>query len=119
MSENCDKLDNYLKNHHAYGKWIREDIYSIIKSKVLSSHIESLNVFNMDALENLLRANSFSDEKMIMADEYLIWIAALADFVKMYNIQGLDFKKDSIIDKFDGHITSMLQYIAYKLKHKL
>ena len=54
-----------------------------------------------------------------MVDEYLIWIAALADFVKMYNIQGLGFKEDSIIDKFDGCILSMLQYIAYKLKHKL
>lgn len=37
LSENSD---NYLKNYHNYGKWIKEDINHIIKEKVLSSYIK-------------------------------------------------------------------------------
>ncbi len=119
LSENCDKPDNYLKNYHNYGKWIREDIDTIIQKKVLSSHIKKLNVFNMSALEKLLWVNSFSGDKLTMIDEYLIWIASLSDAVQLYNIQGLNNVDNSIIDKFNGNITSILQFIVFKLKHKL
>jgi len=118
LSDDSDKPDEYLKNYHNYGKWIKEDIYPIIEEKVLSSYIRSLNVFNMESLEKLLKANSSSKEKTTMIDEYLIWIATLADFVKIYNVQGVDIKKNSFIDKFDSSIICRLQYTFYKLKHR-
>lgn len=119
LSENSEKPDDYLKNFHNYGKWIKEDLYNIIKEKILSSQIKNLNIFNVSILERLLKENSFLGEKITMIDEYLIWIATLADFVKIYDVKGLNLKKCLLIDSFDSILMSRLQYFAYKSKHLL
>lgn len=117
LLDNCENPDSYLKNYHNYGKWIREDISSIIKNKVLSSHIESLGLFNMEALQKLLWLNSYSNNKMLMIDEYLIWIASLSDLIQNYNIKGLDVNNNSMVDKLDSNVISVLHYIIHKMKN--
>ncbi|HIP33478.1 MAG TPA: hypothetical protein EYG89_01800 [Bacteroidia bacterium] len=120
LTENCDYSDGYSKNYHSYGKWIREDLYPLLKTKVLSKAVEDLNIFNMDALEKLFWINSFSNqESLTKTDEHLIWLASLSDCVKMYDIKGIEDKNFSFQDSIDGKFTSALHYIAYNLKLKL
>jgi Asparagine synthase len=119
LSENLDGHDGYSKNYHNYGEWIRKDINPLIKEKVLSSNIESLNVFNMKVLRNLVMVNSFSKGKMMIIDEYLVWLASLSDFVKQYDIKGLDLKRNILQDKIDSNVLSILHFIAFKIKNSL
>lgn len=65
---------------------------------------------------SVLETNFNSKKKITMLDEYFIWIATL---VKMYDIKGLDFNKNLLVDTFDSIVISRLQYFAYKLKHTL
>lgn len=118
---NDNPSDNFSKESHTYGKWIREDLYSEIKKKVLSDEINNMNIFNMDSLENLFWINSFSKQNSLTKiDEQLIWIASLSNSIKTFKIENNDINKNnSIYDKFDGNITSLAHYIAFYLKLKL
>lgn len=113
-----DTPDNLKKVYHNYGDWIRNDLHQIIKEKVMSSSIESLNMFNMESLECLLNANYKHTGKMSIADEYLIWIAALSDFINIYNIKGLPVNKTGYFNKQLNKWNTSAQYILFKFKHR-
>ena len=105
-----EAMDSYCSTHHHYGKWIRNELNATISKKVLSSTINDLNIFNMRALETTLKINRIStnQNKTTKADEVLIWIAALSDFVKRYDIRGSD-SEPTFFDFINGRILSPLQ----------
>ena len=108
------ELDGLSKLHHRYGEWIRNDIYHIIKDKVLSDHTSRLNIFNMDALSKGIKVYRRLSKQAghIKLDEIFIWIAALSDFVKMYEIQGIDDGK-ATVDYVNGNIVAPIQVVGY------
>ncbi|MCP4541875.1 MAG: hypothetical protein GY832_32500 [Chloroflexi bacterium] len=108
------KFDDLSKYHNHYGQWIKNDIYEIVESKVLSDYTSGLNIFNMDSLKNSMKANKRLSKQVeyIKLDEIFIWIAALADFVKMYEIQGID-SRQATVDGIDGNIVAPIQVVGY------
>lgn len=74
--------DRYIKNHHNYGKMIREEFLDIIQQKFNDTDLKEMNIFNMNSIERLIyyvktkpiNNSSFYEEK-------LLWIAAVAEFV--------------------------------------
>lgn len=105
-----DALDTYPSLHHRYGSWIRGELYEIIREKVLSDSIERLDVFNMQALASALAINRklTPQVRATKTDEISIWLAALADFVKMYDIQGWD-SHQTLLDVINGTVIGPLQ----------
>ncbi len=120
LSADNQKIDKYLKDYHSYGLWIRKDIYTIIKAKVISPYIENLGIFNMKSIKNLFLLNSFSKQsKHTKIDEILIWLATLSDYIRINNITTNMDKKSNIKDIVNGYITSIVHYVAFDLKLKI
>ena len=112
--------DLYSGTHHQYGQWIRNELYETISKKVLSSTISELNIFNMQALETILKVNRIctNQTKTSKADEILIWIAALSDFVKLYDIRGTA-SEATFFDFINGSIISPAQVAGLSLIKKI
>ena len=73
----------------------------IIKQKNRLKHIDPIAVIEM-----LNKSYTFGDRTFVEDINLTPWMAK-------------PNKENSIIDKFDDYMISILQYIAYKLKHKL
>ena len=99
--------------HHRYGEWIRGELYAIIREKVLSDCIERLNIFNMSAISSALAINRriTRQAKATKIDELSIWLAALADFVEMYDLQGCE-SEHTLMDAINGAILGPLQVVV-------
>lgn len=108
-----EAVDDYPSLHHRYGEWIRGELYEVIRAKVLSDSIARLNVFNMGALKSALTINRkiAGQVRATKMDEISIWLAALADFVEMYDVQGVDGKQ-TLVDSVNGVVVSPLQVVG-------
>ena len=73
----------------------------IIKQKNRPNYIDPIAV-----IEILNKSYTFGDRTFVEDINLTPWMAK-------------PNKENSIIDKFDDYMISILQYIAYKLKHKL
>ncbi|HET59817.1 MAG TPA: hypothetical protein ENN32_05565 [Chloroflexi bacterium] len=111
-----EAVDFYPSLHHRYGEWIRGELYEVIREKVLSDRIERLNIFNMQALASALTINRKLARKIqaTKMDEVSIWLAALADFVEMYDIQGFD-SHQTLLDVVNGTVIGPLQVAGLAL----
>lgn len=103
-----------------YGYWIRNDISETIKNKVFNANLDKLNVFNFDALHTSYNLNKkiSKGDRATKLDEIFIWLAALSDFVEMYDIKGRREIR-SILDTFNGQIISPMQVLALAGKNFL
>jgi hypothetical protein len=106
-------LDNHPSLSHRYGEWIRNDLFDLIKKKVLSENISQLNIFNMQALESTLEMNRRISRKATTTkiDEISIWLASLADFIQIYSIKGNE-SNQTFLDDFNSIIISPLEVIS-------
>lgn len=108
-----EPINAYPGLHHRYGEWIRGELYDLIREKALSQSINSLNIFNMQALSSALAHNRkiAHQVRATKMDEISIWLAALSEFVQIYNIQGYDYEQ-MLIDNINGTIVGPLQLMS-------
>jgi len=108
------KVDNYTKNYHNYGKWIKEDLSEKIEKKIFNGNLESLNIFNMFALRNMIQYNKkYGTDKLNRVDELLIWLASLSDMLGIYKIENRTIGEDGLCSKTYQNILSKMQLLIY------
>lgn len=111
--ESNQKSDGYSKEHNMYGKWIRNELHSLVEENVLSSEIDKLNIFNMEILEKTLKLNKEKSKinRHSRLDEILIWLAALRGTIKRYDL----ICEDSSMRKADlkSRVRTSLEVQAY------
>lgn len=81
-------LDDYSKNHHSYGSWLRQDLRDYVIGEIKSGSLQSLNIFNESALDFWCR--NWPSDKYSRADrldEKMAWLCSLSQFVRLYDIQ--------------------------------
>jgi len=117
--EKDQKSDGYSKSHHHYGRWIRNELYSDIKKKILSGNIESLGIFNIKAINYILNscAKFSKNDNMTKLDEIIIWLAAFNDFIQLYEIKGGGYKH-TIIDKVSAGFVTPIEFIGFKISKR-
>lgn len=103
-------MDDYPSLHHQYGRWIRGELFETIKEKVLSTQIDNLGIFNMQALETALEVNRKLTRQVraTKIDEISIWLAAVSDFIAMFDIQGTATDQ-TLVDMINGMIVSPVE----------
>jgi asparagine synthase (glutamine-hydrolysing) len=113
LQDSC-KADNYSKEYHSYGKWIKHELSKMIENKIYNGNIEKLNIFNMSTIDNMIKYNKkYGTAKLNRVDELLIWLASLSDMVNLYDIEGVNSKVQNNITKFTTNLVSKVQLIAY------
>lgn len=110
LSGSDKTIDAYPSANHRYGEWIRGDLYPIIRNKVLSGNLQRLQIFNMQAIESALALNRNLSRQTgaTKLDELSVWLAALADFVDLYAIQGVE-SEQTLADYISALLVSPLQ----------
>jgi hypothetical protein len=108
------QVDNYAKNYHNYGKWIKEDLSKEIEKKILNGNLESLNIFNISAIKNMMKYNKkYGTNSLNRADELLIWLASLSDMLEIYTIEKTAIQKDNFFNRNYQNILSKCQLFIY------
>lgn len=111
---NSIQADNYDKEYHNYGKWIKNDLSDVVEEKILNANIEKLNIFNMSSIRNMIIYNKkYGTDKLNRADELLIWLASLSDMIGIYEVKGINDKKENILKKFKNSIASKVYLFTY------
>lgn len=112
------KPDFFLEDHHSYEKIIVKEIFNEIKIRVLSNEIEQLKIFNQSALKSLLRLMKVLPLKNIQYAGRIIWLASLAEMVKIYNVHGLNIKESRQYKFGLGFFSMSSEYIIDSCKIK-
>lgn len=108
------KPDDLEKLTIPYGSWIRNEILNTIEQKVFNGKLEKLNIFNFDALEIgfNLNKNIFNGKRATRLDEIFIWLAALSDFVDIYQVDCYEDNK-TMQDSINGKLLSPAILMAF------
>jgi len=113
LDNNC-KSDNYAKDYHAYGSWIKNELFDTIKGKIFNGNLDSLNIFNMTSISNLIEYNKkYGTDDINRVDELLVWLVSLSEMVEMYNIKTNSNKEETAMDKFNSAVVSKVYLFAY------
>lgn len=102
--------DKYLKDHHSYVNIIRREIFYELQNLVLSNEIKQLNIFNQRALKTLLKIVKHFPSQDTYYPGIILWLASLAEMVRIYNLQGIDFRR---VLKFSPAIQTNSVLIKY------
>lgn len=106
-------VDGLSSRHHEYGTWIRGELHETIKEKVLSTALQSLGIFNMQALESALVLNQKLTHQVHTSkiDEIAIWLTSLAEFIELYDIKGVQ-STPTIRDTLSSLFVTPLQVVG-------
>ena len=116
--DNYGDGDNYSDLNNLYGKWVRNDLSDQIKKMVLSSSIQKLNLFNLDALQLCCSLNNklFKKNRASKIDEILLWICSLSKFIELYEVKcTYDQSPFRLIDKMKGKIACPMELASYAI----
>ncbi|OYR83511.1 hypothetical protein DJ84_08010 [Halorubrum ezzemoulense] len=108
--------DGLAKEHHRYGRWLRNDLKDDIIQHIRSGPL--YRVLNRSTIERLFRiwprANTQSSNAI---DELLSWLASLSVFVQTYNISVKPVKTDlmDLANQFVGPSSAQAYQIAREL----
>lgn len=80
--------DLYKKDFHSYGEWVRDGLRPVIKKKIFSGNLQSLNIFNNFSLYLLYYSSRLLKGRLTRIDEQLMWLATLSDFIALHKITG-------------------------------
>lgn len=103
------QADDLHSVHHAYGDWLKQELYPDIVHSIRSADLERFGVFNMATVEYWVKhyrhgSNSRSDA----LDERIAWLASFAKFVTRYGIEPPDVPRSwKIRDYLDLCASSM------------
>lgn len=112
---NSGKPDKFLKTHHKYGELIRSHFVQKLKSDEFKSNLHQLNIFDMDAVENLIKlCSSFPIAGSYYFEERLLWLLSLSKFVKLYEIKS-DYNPFRQNKSYKTTISFGARYIKQKI----
>jgi len=113
LSNQKKALDNFKKDYHSYGKWIKNDLSSFIEDKLFNGNIEKLNLFNMESIKNMYYYNKkYGTDKLNRVDELLVWLVSLSYLIENYKLKGIDDRKIKDFNKIID-IKSKITLISY------
>lgn len=94
--------DEYAKLNNCYGDWLRDECRSFVLDKLCDGSLQSLGVFNEQAIEMWTKRWSKSrSPRADRLDEKMSWLASLAIFVDKYKVKGVGgFAEHSFQDSF-------------------
>jgi hypothetical protein len=114
------KPDRLGKLHDSYRQIINDELFDTLKKMVLSSEVSSLGLFNMDALESLLNVNRLIPHaNRTWLDDKLLWIASLHELVKLYQVQGVHQKEQTIGARFAGKVGAPMKLLTEKAVNRV
>lgn len=87
--------DSFLKEHHSYIKILQNEMFDDMARLVLSDEIKKLGAFDPQNLKYFVRLLKNSSSNSLLYLEKMLWLASLAEMVKMYKINGVDRSKYS------------------------
>lgn len=83
--------DDFSKLNNRYGEWLRNDLREFVLDEIGCGALQSLGIFNEQSLAMWSRhwpkSNSPKADRL---DEKMAWLASLSQFVKKYNIRGIE-----------------------------
>ncbi|TRX37063.1 asparagine synthase C-terminal domain-containing protein [Flavobacterium restrictum] len=105
--------DTYLKRHHTYVGIIQNEILKDIKSSVLTEDFKKIGIFRYKSIETLFFLIKHFPINSLYYLEKVIWLASLAEMIKLYKIndkeKAADFKFDS--DQFSFIVAYSKRYL--------
>lgn len=109
--------DLFTKDHSFYGDWIRNDLKQITYDKIFSSGLNSLNIFNMEIVEQLWQTNQkyFKNKRHSKVEEIILWLSSLGVMTDEFNIKS-EYKDRSkrsrtfVLNK----VSSKIELVMYK-----
>lgn len=110
---NSDVPDQFDKKHHSYSKIICTEIFGDIKKAVLSDEIKSLGIFNMDAIQSILKSIDNKPRHNFDYVERISWLASFSKMLQLYPLQYESSKalsNGSLPDMLAGKLLTPLQY---------
>lgn len=110
---NSDVPDQFDKKHHSYSKIICTEIFGDIKKAVLSDGVKSLGIFNMDAIQSILKSIDNKPAHNFDYIERISWLAAFSKMLQLYPLEYADKQISSgtsFPDIVAGKLLTPLQY---------
>ncbi|WP_263821275.1 asparagine synthase-related protein [Salinibacter sp.] len=87
--------DDGFKNHHKYGRWLRNELRSEVIKLLKKDGIWSLNIFNKKSVNRLLKLwpkyNTKTENKV---DNIISWMASLSVMLDEYDISSKSFQSN-------------------------
>ncbi|MDZ7841076.1 MAG: asparagine synthase-related protein [Gammaproteobacteria bacterium] len=120
-SDSSGPPDGYSRNNNKYGLWMRTELLEGLRSRVLSDTVARLDIFNMYALDAMLRYTSRqANEKATVLQETLAWIASLHEFAEAVNLEGPGLRSEKErTEMIKGRFFSVAHAAAFDGKLRL
>jgi hypothetical protein len=106
--------DDLNKEHHDYGKLIRQEIFPIIEKKIEEGPLEEMNIFNTQAIKDLMKLCVDFPNRNLFYEDKLIWLGTLSDFIQKHDIVSSYEPKSSSLQKFITYIEYFGRYYKNK-----
>src|SRR5690606_23370803 len=107
--------DKFLRTHHNYGEFIRSYFVQELKNEEVKSNLHQLNIFNMRAIEQLIKlCSTYNIEGSYYFEERLLWLLSLSKFVQKYEIKS-DFSPFRQNKSFKTLKSYGIRYIKQKI----
>jgi hypothetical protein len=94
--------DNYLKSHHKYSHFMQRDLIDRVEDRLLNHHGLKEGIFNMYAIERLIRLIRRKQEYNFDFLEKLSWLVSYTYFFDKYKVMTESPKGHSIRDYLNG-----------------
>jgi len=95
--------DHLPKEHHQYGRWLRNELHDEIVTLVDNDAIRGLGVFNNETLDQMLklwpRAKTLTSNVL---DGSICWLASLSVFVQRYQVKPVESGKVQLMDRWNA-----------------
>ncbi|KKB35461.1 asparagine synthase-related protein [Bacillus thermotolerans] len=95
--------DNFPKNHHCYGEWLRGDLKQFIVNELDKGTLYKLNLFNEKAIENLIKVWKREESPALGKIDHIIsWLVVFSMFIERNNVQSQKSYKLHPIDHLNS-----------------
>jgi hypothetical protein len=108
--------DLFLKENNSYDKIILKELFKELETRIFSDEIKRLNIFNEKAIKTLKMLVSYSLKSDYDYLGRIIWLASLAEMIRIYNIQGLDMEKTYQSESGYKLLSVLIEYIISQFK---
>lgn len=107
---NKGRQDKYLKNNHSYSFMIQNQLIDKIETRIMSGRIKSLELFNSDAIEVLLKLIRRCPNKNFDYLQRITWLVSLDFFLEEFGNAKIEEEKKDPIDFFFAYLPTPIRY---------
>ena len=109
--------DGYTKKHHDYGKMIRESFYSRIQHDIKFYELAEFDIFNVNAIYDLLRwCKNYPFKGSLYYEERLLWIACLSKYLRTNEIENSIKCRSGVVGRMLSSTEYYFRYLYKKAK---